>query len=198
MKQKPPDVMVIHDGSLPALVACLMVPDLSGVVAWVPPTGSSLRAIGADEAVQRSMASQQAELLGFHTLMDGPHLPDLPRLGRAFEQGILLLSACGAAKALGIRRVIWPIVAGDSVERLAEASERASLINRLCWLGDGDEVDPPTGDAAGPGGSRGLESARGVRLESPFVDLTPGQLRDIADDLNAPLQACWWAQEATA
>lgn len=179
-------ILIIHDGGLPALVACLMVPDFSDVIAWVPPAGSSLRGVGADHIAQSAFVRQQADLLGFGRVLTpaGPGETDADAgAHRVFEQPRTLLRAAADATALGCRRWVWPIVAGDRAQDLLEFSERAALINRLLWLAEAARTTDP-GAAPSP-----------PRLETPFIDLTPAQVADAARDLDAPLAACWWTEE---
>lgn len=177
VSRTPESILVIHDGSLPALAACLMAPELEAVVAWAPASGSSLRGVGAEEHAQRAMVHQQAELLGFRAVVTAPAVPAAPNTPKGIEQTMSLLAAVSSAVELGCSRVVWPVTAGEDFEQLAEAAERAALVNRLCWL----DADQPSRERA----------PRAVRLDTPFLDLTGQQVLDIARDLGAPLQICW-------
>jgi hypothetical protein len=177
--------LIINDGSLAALVASLLAPDLSRVTAWVPPAGSSLRGVGADDAAQVALVSQQSDLLGYERVMTPPALAR-PVAERWIEQAQSLMLAVAAARQAGCTRVVWPVVCGERIQDMLECSERASLVNRLCWLGEGERA-AGEGSGAAPGTAPGA-----MRLETPFVDLTPGQVGEMARDLDVPLQACWW------
>ncbi len=192
--------LVVHDGSLAALVACLMAPELHEVVAWMPPSGSPLRGLGAPEQTQASLVTQQAELLGYGGVASGEPLSAQKHTGepqpasRSIQTSRHLLEAIAAAQALGCRRVIWPVVAGESMSEMAEAAERAALLNRLCWLGL-EEPRPRDGRLSPePGASAG----KPIRVETPFVDLTSAQVLEMAEDLGAPMQLCWDAPAVTA
>lgn len=177
-------ILIIHDGGLPALVACLMVPNLSDVIAWIPPAGSSLRSAGADPVSQAAFVRQQADLLGFGKVVTPtPETAGPSEHHRVFEQSRTLLRAAADAAALGCRRVVWPVVAGDRAQDLLELSERAALVNRLLWLAEAARTTDPGAAPPAP------------RLETPFIDLTPAQIADAAKDLDAPLAACWWTEE---
>jgi hypothetical protein len=65
------------------------------------------------------------------------------------------------------------VAAGDDLSAMARAAERADLVNRLTAL---DEE-------AGRGG-------QGVEIVVPLVDLSPGQIDDLAADLDAPRHLC--------
>lgn len=208
-------ILVINDGSLPALVACLMARDLERVTAWVPPSGSSLRGVGADEPSQASLVTQQADLLAFERVVVAPALAR-PVPERWIEQPQSLLAAMNTARTLGCARVVWPVVAGDRLADMLEFSERAALINRLSWLGEAERAStaersasagttPPATTPAESGRTPAAQPssfpvvpspAHPFRLETPFIDLTPAQVAEIARDLDAPLQACWWTELA--
>lgn len=38
----------------------------------------------------------------------------------------------------------------------------------------------------------GDAGASGVRIETPYADLTDAELMDLALDMDVPLNACWW------
>lgn len=179
-------ILVINDGSVAALVACLLAPELSRVTAWVPPSGSTLRGVGTDEASQLALVSQQSDLLGYERVVTPAALPR-PVPERWIEQPASLLMAVEAARRFECTRVIWPAVCGERIQHMLECSERAALINRLCWLGESERA---TTDAEGTPAAN--PAAPALRVETPFVDLTPTQVMEMARDLDAPLQACWW------
>jgi len=98
-------------------------------------------------------------------------------------QSDMLLRAAHIALRSGIRRVVWPIRAmrpemkvemDTLIEQVATSVDRALLAARLASL-DADE-----------------HSAVEVIIETPFVDLTNGQVSDLASDLAIPLETCWW------
>ena len=66
--------------------------------------------------------------------------------------------------------------AADSLDldRIAQAADRALLAGRLAGL-----------DAT-------LHASPGVQVETPLLDLTDGQLADLAMDMDVPLETCWW------
>ncbi|MFM9956769.1 MAG: hypothetical protein ACKVZJ_01725 [Phycisphaerales bacterium] len=209
MSALPEPILVINDGSLPALVASLMARDLERVTAWIPPSGSSLRGLGADEASQASLVNQQSDLLAYERVIAASAL-QRPVPERWIEQPQSLLSAMNVARALGCLRVIWPIVAGDRLSEMLEFAERAALINRLSWLGESERASTAEravpaavsghatvghGTVHGGGTGAGVPS-HAFRLETPFIDLTTAQVAEIARDLDAPLQACWWTELA--
>lgn len=100
------------------------------------------------------------------------------RQGQGWDMSRMLLSASRQAVARGIWRVVWPVRRGadsassrSSVERgltadrIADASDRALLVSRLIAL------DCPKGEFA---------------IETPFLDLSPTQVRQLAADMDMP------------
>ena len=162
--------LVINDGSLAGLVACLMAGERGEVVSWTPPPGSPLSSdAGASPSSADSVIDEQADLLGYReTVRADP--PDLASGGAppGTIASALLLRAVIDGAARGCRAVVWPVVAGSDLDAMAEATERAMLVTRLVWL---DEA------AFGAGA---------VTVETPLVDLTEAQVADLADDLDAP------------
>lgn len=102
------------------------------------------------------------------------HTEDLP--GQA--ESLALINAAYAAVRLGCDRVIYPVHAciGESIDldRMAAIADRAVLAARLCSL-----------DARG-------HHTPGIRIETPYVDLTDLQLADLFLDADLSPQALWW------
>jgi hypothetical protein len=163
-----PSALIINDGSLAALVACAIERDRGvDVVAWVPSAGSGLSDPGFACPDAAALVRHQAAVLGFtHVVAADEPTSD----GRTIN--LALLEATRAAATEGCSRVVWPIAAGDDLSAMARAAERVDLLNRLTAL---DE-----------------ESGRGqgVEIVVPLVDLTPGQIDDLAADLDAPRHLC--------
>ena len=159
------DVLIIMDGSLAGAVACAMECERGHtIVAWLPPPRSGLRApdLGAvDAARAERLVREQAELHAVGELIISA--PD----GARADPSMLLLDAARAAGARAAARVVWPVARGDSVDAMYRVTERADLATRLARLDAEDRA----------------ESGPGVRIETPFVDLTHDQLLDLARDL---------------
>ncbi len=189
MEPERRDVLVINDAGLAGLTACLMHSAPEGVVVWSPPEGSALLSDGGEVLTQdRSvLLSRQADVLGFARVIEREAIE--PESGRSggVGLGIDLLRAVADAVALGCEAVVWPIVSGDDLDRLFEAAECSQLVTRLASLerltaAFADSTDrSPTGPAPEPV----------VRVETPFIDLTPAQVSEMADDLDAPRELCW-------
>lgn len=91
------------------------------------------------------------------------------------RESVAMLSACHLAASLGCTRVIWPVsaAASDSIDldRLAAIADRALVVSRLASLDT-----PPLG----------------VTIEAPYAELTDRQIADLALDIGAALETCWW------
>ena len=168
--------LVIADGSLAALVAAAIERDRGvDVIAWVPPQGSGLSAPGFACAEAASLVRQQAALLGFERIIEHAEA-DLPATASPIAEGVratmLLLDAARAAMEAGCGRIIWPLAVDDDLSAMARADERAELVNRVLLL---DEE-------AGQG--------RAPEIVLPVVDLSAGQIDDLAGDLGVPRHLC--------
>lgn len=161
-------VLVINDGSLAALVVSMMERETGGVVAWVPPPGSALSQDAPENPRSADLVREQAALLGYAQvrMVDGEPLAEGDDAG--LETSLLLMSAVADAARLGCERVVWPVVCGADLEMMQRASERASLVSRLAWL---EEHTSLSGVGA---------------VTTPLVDLTHGQVEEMACDLDAP------------
>lgn len=188
-RERTQQTLVIGDGGLSSLVACLIQPDPTTVVAWVPPGGSAcLDAPGAMiGAGNRRAMETQADLLALRGVESAPALhwgadggasgigtPGLPT-------DAMLLLALDAAARLECDVVLWPVACGDDLDHLAGAAERGLLLSRLRELAD-------------PARSERSRPAERVSLRTPLADLTPSQVAELALDLDAPLRTCWWAE----
>ncbi|MCW5766118.1 MAG: 7-cyano-7-deazaguanine synthase [Phycisphaeraceae bacterium] len=106
-----------------------------------------------------------------------------PETAAGLAESRLLLDACEEAVRQGLTRIIWPVQLGpgrlgqsadpDRVRAIARAADRALLASRLAAL------DAPA-------------SAAGLRIETPWLDLTDDQIADLAADADAPVSAAWW------
>ncbi len=179
MRPEQENVLVICDGGIPSLVCCMLALNPEAVVAWLAPAGSE----GVDHspvaligAPRRSAVEAQADLLGLRgveiapmMVWDGDDFPTIP----------MLLLATQVAARLGCSDVVWPIVSGPNLDELASATEQARLVSRLTML------PPIRGQARSGRGSL-------IRVHTPLADLTPQQVAELALDLDAPVNTCWW------
>lgn len=186
-------VLIINNGLLGGLVATWAecAPGLGGspgdeprAVLWFGPDNRPSRGKRL-EAVRR-----QAHLCGLRLpgamsergcvrveSTDGP--PE--SMSEGLRTTAMLVSALVEAASLGIGRVIWPAHAGAAekldADRLADTCDRALLAAQLVSIDLG----------------RGTPLAEsGLVVQTPYADLNDTQLLELALDLDAPLNACWW------
>jgi len=74
---------------------------------------------------------------------------------------------------------VWPVHVGADLEGMDRALARARLVERLVNLDlpQEHEGEPP------------------LRIETPLLDLTDRQIAELAADLDAPLDVCWWCDK---
>lgn len=174
--------MVIDDGSLGALAACVSariehlrggtLPSADGPVVWA----------AADEDTEGKRRREAAAAHAAHCefdIVEGSVCDVGSETGGGRRETAMLLGAAWAAVRLGISRVVWPVHRlGDgespSLEAAAKAVDRALLVTRLMSL-DADEHGVPS-----------------FRIETPYADLTDRQMAELAADLDAPASLCWW------
>jgi hypothetical protein len=178
-EQRRTTKLVITDGGLPGLVAGVIAseetvrgenPDGGAPVLWCP-VARGLEA-----------ARRHAGALGLGVVDAGASGVDA---GGATDSGDrmnrMLLDAAVAALRAACPVVVWPWVprgpSSDTpapVEAIGAAVNRAALVSRLVSL-DAAEAGIPE-----------------VRIETPFVDLSDAQLADLACDVGARFEDCWW------
>lgn len=183
--------LIINDGGPGGLIACWAEgvhaerPDAApGPIAWFPAAPTPTL------ETRRRAARSQVELCSLsefleHQLAAAPsekpgHAPSSPDPARGLCLTQLLLHAAHAAAERGISRVVWPVhfpdSPGDSVDldALADACDRALLVSQLAAL------DTPSEHPV---------------IETPYADFTDRELLELARDLDAPLDACWYCHE---
>jgi hypothetical protein len=179
-------VLVISDGGVGALVACVIAreaafaaptkesrkstpePEDCRPLVWSPPA-PSLSATARLKAVKR-----QCYLLDLEFVEPAPtdaH-PDETTAGERATRD--LINAAYAAMHRGVQRVVWPVhfdVKGEpDLPALSDAVDRALLVSRLVALDAGIDL----------------------RVECPLADLTDRQIADLVIDMDVPVKTCWW------
>lgn len=176
--------LVLCDGDLPSYHAAWAAREraISEGPAASPANASSMPVMapfGVPTIVEpmEHAVALQARALGLTsvaTITSHAMPEDLP--GHA--ESIALLNACYAAVRLGCDRVVYPASActGESIDldRMAAIADRAVLVARLCSLDSLAHHTP------------------GIRIETPYVDLTDLQLADLLLDAELSPQALWW------
>lgn len=121
------ETLIIDDGGVGALLACMLSETPGRVVAWHPVTTAP-----APESRRRSVGvhAEWLELGGMEASA---------ALGSE-EPEALLLPALRRGAVLGVTEVVWPVHVGEDVEAMLRESERGRLARRLVWL---DLPHPP-------------------------------------------------------
>ncbi len=160
-------VLVINDGTLPALLVSLMTPNAAKVTAWVP--------LGGDVTSVR----RQREALGYGAIVDSDESPDV---------SAMLLAAVHEAANRGVVRVLWPVYHGTDLDGLYETAERAALVTRLAALDRlGSMVD--TGTPMSPEVEYPFADLGVLELAELAVDLdVPDGLARTSPELSAAIQ----------
>ncbi|MBX3372469.1 MAG: 7-cyano-7-deazaguanine synthase [Phycisphaeraceae bacterium] len=156
------EILLIDDGSLPALAALACVQEPRTCVLWHP--------AGDDPAAHRRRAVAEA-----HAKIAGQRL----LLGSAGRTGLrgappptdlaMVAVAVSTAHLAGCRTVVWPKAVGPDPARFGPVVDLSVLLAEAS-LSDGADA---------------------MRVEIPFADLEPDQILDIADDAGAPLALFW-------
>jgi hypothetical protein len=181
--------LIIHNGGYCALLASLMAESEADgfesqglgrgtLYAWIPPVGCGLfsdeppHVDGAISARNRAeMVARQAKLMGFREVF----AEETPARRQRRSIGALLLRAIELANENRCERVVWPICVGNQLEAVQRVVEQAALASDLAALDHPDE----SGESAP------------VRILTPLADLSQADLDRLAEDLSAPLEACW-------
>lgn len=186
--ERSQSLLVISDGGVASLVACLLNDQPEQVSAWVPPPGagsidSPAVPIGQEH---RESAREQAELLGLRTLVvSGAVTLGTDRQSKTSGADVLptpvvLMLAMQEAARVGCDIVLWPVVCGADLDDLVGVAETARLVTRLA-------------DLPGRAGSTDSNRLAGsLRMETPLADLSVEQVAALALDLDAPTHLCWW------
>lgn len=187
--------VILTDAGIESLLACAMASEQQQIAAadpsillpacwsWDGHDEIDLLISAIDPAI-----IQQAGLFGLDIFPDQAlYPPDDIALHTVAERGLLqsrmLLEAAHLALRSGIRRVVWPVRAmhpgrtetmTQMVDEIATLIDRALLASRLVSL----DASPDT--------------AVEVVIETPFVDLSNEQIAEMALDIAAPIDACWW------
>ena len=175
MSQISGPVIVIDDGGVASLVVCCLCTDPSRVTPLIAAGKGESHPSRAD-AVRR-----RRELLGLGEAITLPAAETSDQQAERVAVTDVLVRAGREALSRGVSRVVWPIHCGSDLDEMERELERARLVERLVNL-----------DAPG-GGGHGYDPA--VRVETPLLDLSDAQIAELAADLDAPLDVCWWCRK---
>lgn len=122
-----------------------------------------------DDPGVASVARRHAELAGARVIDEA-----LPCDATGMALSRALFDACAIAARESCARLVWPVFVACEIDAMALALDRARLVSTLASL----DVRP-----------------KGVRIETPVLDLTEAQLADLAADVGVPAQRGWWVGE---
>jgi len=176
---RPERTLILFDASIVSVLACAGVAEESarddaaprGTLMPFPPSHAADRRVGA--VLQRC-----AELFSMEVLAS-PAPDDQASRAPGEQESRDLLGAAYVGAKHSCTRIFWPVSAaageGLDLDRIAEAHDRAILVSRLAAL-----------DAAHHG-------VPGLRIDTPYLDLSDRQVADLAVDMDLPLdQSGWW------
>jgi hypothetical protein len=192
-------VLILSDGGMPALIAAMhareavslnamgKTPEQIGVMLrdQVLLTPFGLRT--ESKLPQSRAVAQQASTLGVGLMGVGTGTDEIkqlltvaPHADDDEREGMELLAVLLLAARLQCSRVVWPVHAGghDSVDldRLSQIADRALAASMFAGL------------------CSSASTAVGLHVDTPCADLTDRQIADLAIDMDAPVDACWWWQ----
>lgn len=187
-------VLILSDGGMPGLIAALHAREATSLAA-TGKTPEQLSTLLRDQLLltpfglrnesrllQSRAVTQQANTLGVGLLGEEikPLLAVAPHADDDEREGMELLAVLLLAARVQCSRVVWPGHAGghDSVDldRLSQIADRSLAASKFAGL------------------CSSASTAVGLHVDTPFADLTDRQLADLAIDMDAPVDACWWWQ----
>lgn len=171
--------LILFDGSIVSVLACAAIAEEAGrddaaprgMLMLFPPTHAADRRLST--VLQRC-----AELFAMEVLAS-PAPDDAGSRSPGEQESRDLLAAGYAGARQSCTRILWPVnaAAGDGLDldRIAAAHDRSILVSRLVALDAGQHGVP------------------GLRLDTPYIDLSDRQVADLAVDMDLPLDQCgWW------
>lgn len=168
-------VLIVADGGLAGLVACACAAEGLGLDlerAWV----ACWSAGDANDPLRLAACRTQAERLG----LESADLPQTLSGQPAEREALQLLLAAQTARRLHAERLLWAAHAGADDDQPPDVERMAAMVDRALLAGRLASVDDPPNPAAP------------VEIELPWLDLTDRQLAELAVDLAAPVETCWW------
>lgn len=188
-------VLILSDGGLPSLVAAMHAREATSLSApgkTPEQIATMLRdnvlllpfGLHAESRLPQTRAvTHQANVLGIGSIGVGgddikPLLQVAPHADMDEHEGLELLGVLLLAARLQCSRVVWPVHAGGhdaiDLDRLSQIADRSLVAAKYASL------------------CSSARSAMAMQLDTPFADLTDRQLADLAIDIDAPIDACWW------
>lgn len=176
----PAHAMVVSDGGLVSLIACVAAKER--VLASAPDASHLLPVIwasitpGPTSRARAHAIEAQATALGLEVVVpSGDSANTTNSAGERATRDLLDAAFTAISRGCGSLVLSDRHADGDMVDlsSVAATIDRAMLVSRLVSL-----------DMASDSGS--------FEIESPYVDLSDRQVAELAIDLGAPIQLCWW------
>ena len=185
-------VLILTDGGLPGLIAALYAREACAMgaggktpeqlAAWLRESVLLLPfGLSAQSKLPQSRAvATQAGTLGLGLLGEEikPLLTVAAHADDDEREGMELLGVLLLAARLQCTRVVWPVHAGGhdavDIDRLSQIADRGLVASKFASI------------------CSSASTAVGLHVDTPFADLTDRQLADMAIDIDAPVDACWW------
>ena len=182
--------LLISDGGLCAATCALMDRQPESLALWLAPHRSA--SIDWPAAAVSSIHHDAAREFAGRFALDVDACPPLhwPAAGapesewagvECLPDGVMLLLAVQRARALGATSVVWPVVAGDSVQWLTNCDQIARHAEQLAQAhhyARHQDDDCPA-----------------VEINLPLADLTKSRVGELACDLGVPIDTCWWSSK---
>lgn len=188
----PSKTLILSDGGLSSLVACAVAKETAAIDGrphagtCVMPFWLLSASTSQARAAREKAARAQAEVFGYELWEPLPlGASDLPgALDIREHETLSLVAAVQLAARKGCDSVLWPVqCAGPMNDRedegldldwIARAADKAVLVSRLVAV-DADAHHKP-----------------GIKIETPYLDVTDHQLADLAAEMELPMRTCWW------
>lgn len=176
----PAHAMVVSDGGLVSLIACVAAKER--VLASTPDASHLLPVMwasitpGPTSRARAHAIETQATALGLEVVVpSGDAANTTNSSGERATRDLVDAAFTAISRGCGSLVLSDRHADGDMVDLTSVAAtiDRAMLVSRLVSL-----------DMASDSGS--------FEIESPYVDLSDRQVAELAIDLGAPIQLCWW------
>lgn len=185
MIDRPGRTVIICDGSVSAAVALAAAREARVQTGEQPAAVWIDAGLDADAPQRERAARSMAAAMGCPVI--GPEQPVADPWASGADRAVMLLIAGTASCHAGRPEIVWPVTievapnASPSQEAAAAAREidRAVLVTRLLSL-DAVEHDQVS-----------------ARVSCPFAEMPDRGVAELAVDLSAPVERCWWVNQAS-
>lgn len=176
----PAQAMVVSDGGLVSLIACVAAKER--VLAAAPDAPQAMPVVwacigpGPTSRARAHAIEAQASALGLEVVVPASDAGNLTgSVGERATRQLIDAAYTAASRGCSVLVLSDRHADGDMVDLpgVTATIDRATLVSRLVSL------DVPS-------------DAGSFEIETPYVDLSDRQVAELAVDLGAPIQLCWW------